>query len=154
MNEFPSFLTGIGIVVANQVSPPTNSIGSNWDKTAIVESFSLTEGYSTCPENLFAKRCVAGQPFVVGQPGGIEFPKEVLDFDALDNIFYDKHISTNAHSALSTPGAPGQCTVVCYQTYSCGKTAIGKFKIVKQYNLGVINGTPVTNVTVTKTSTQ
>ncbi|MGD0214915.1 MAG: IPT/TIG domain-containing protein [Terriglobales bacterium] len=148
---FPQFKTGMGIVTAMQVNPPTNKIGGNWDLTPITESF--TGRVTTCPSIIpLAKTCSPGSPFIVGKYGETEFGAK---FEAEHNIFYDEHLVTNpAVSILSQPGAPNECTVTCQQMYSCGGKQIGAFTIVKSLTLGTIRGTPVTNVNITKTARQ
>jgi hypothetical protein len=138
-NDFPTYKSGIGIVVAMQVQPAA----SNWDGSTVVES--VTTASNTCPAS-FGNQCSGNTTFTVGtggeSVGGVDFvPKH--------NIFYDQHITTSAVSMLDAAGI-SSCTTKCSQTYSCGGKVIGTFSITRAYSKGTISGTPVTFVTVTK----
>jgi hypothetical protein len=137
-SQFPSLKTGIGIVASMQTNPTT----TNWNGTQITEA--LTTVSNNCPQS-FGAFCTGSSTFTVGA-GGSEFGQ---NFAPTQNIFYDKHFSTGAVSALDTAGIDS-CAASCTQSYSCGGHVIGSFTVNRSFTKGTIQNTPVTNVAVTK----
>jgi hypothetical protein len=113
-----------------------------FDGVTIVEAVSETS--NSCPAS-FGNQCAGSSSFTVGA-GGSTFGQT---FPAATNTFYDQHASTSASSALDAAGI-NSCSSSCKQVYSCGGTPIGTFTINRSFTKGTIQGTPVTNVTVTK----
>jgi hypothetical protein len=68
---------------------------------------------------------------------------------ATPNAFWDEHAIASSSSLLDYYGATS-CKIVCNQQYSCNSTQLGAFTLTFNFTKGTINGTPVTNVTVTK----
>ena len=75
----------------------------------------------------------------------------MLDTETGDLVeCYDFHTTTDPTSLLNAPGAPSACMIVCAQTYYCNGNIIGTFTVTRAFSKGTIQGTPVTNVNVTK----
>ena len=144
-DNFPQFETGLGILTAMQVNPATKSDGTNWNGTQITEDVNVNN-IDTCPASVQA--CHGRDTFTVGTGGGTTFGQP---FSAQDNIFWDEHVRAASTSLLNAPGVTTtSCTMVCSQTYQCNGHTIGSFTIVYGLSTGTIDGTPVTNVSVTK----
>jgi hypothetical protein len=72
---------------------------------------------------------------------------------ATENVFWDTHGELSTVSLLNEPGAPAPCKSVGVPTYSCKGEKLGSYTIAKTLTSGTIDNTPVTNVSVTDTST-
>jgi hypothetical protein len=144
-NNFPQFETGIGILTAMQVNPATKADGTSWNGTQITEDVHVNN-IDTCPSSVQA--CNGHDTFTVGTGSGTTFGQP---FSAEDNIFWDEHARAASTSLLNAPGVTTtSCTSICSQTYQCHGHTIGSFTIVYGLSTGIIDGTPVTNVSVTK----
>jgi hypothetical protein len=141
---FPQYKTGLGIDVGMQVSPTTPA------GTEITET--LSPGTNGCPTS-WGNLCRTStgsttSTLPVGEAGQA-FDGTLLV--ATPNVFWDEHIAADSVSLLDFSKIDS-CQVVCKQQYTCGSdtTAIANFTITFSFTKGTINGTPVTNVTVTK----
>ncbi|SRR5229473_2071070 len=66
----------------------------------------------------------------------------------VDNIFYDWHVGASTKNWLS--GSQSQCLQTSGQQYSCNGKPVSNFTIFYNLSQDTIQGTPVTNVGVTK----
>ncbi len=142
----PPHYSGIGILSSMQVNPPTKSNGQNWNHTLIGESVQINN-INTCPSSV-PNLCIGHDTFTVGidpQNGGRWLG---LTSPAVDNIFYDWHVGASTKNWLS--GSQSQCLQTCGQQYSCNGKPVSNFTIFYNLSQGTIQGTPVTNVGVTK----
>ena len=140
--NFPTWQTGIGILSFMQINPAT----TNFDGTQLTEYVSTN--INSCQNAPISTCNVFGNSLTIGTKGG---PRWGLSWNAQHDIMWDEHSNTAPTSVLNAPGVNiSACTVSCIQTYYCGPAAVGTFTILYDFNRGTIDGTPVTNVTVTK----
>lgn len=144
--NFPGQLTGIGAVATMLANPVT----TNYNGATVTEAVSWSPPLQdTCSGIGIPSPCSGNMQFPVGPPGfsgtygGWPWPATG------DNQFQDAHSSRSSIDILGAVGASA-CTVVCYQTYSCGGNQIGVFQPTFQYNHSSINGTGVTQVVIQK----
>jgi hypothetical protein len=142
-NNFPTYLTGVGILATMLVGPYAPLL--NGAQVSEV----LTQTQNTCPGN-FPTACGSPSTFTVGPPAptGTTFG---TPFPALqDNEFFDEHATIGIYDLLAGTGNGSSCQITCAQTYySCGQP-IGSFTIQRTFTHSAINGTSVTLVGVTK----
>ncbi|HEX8817363.1 MAG TPA: hypothetical protein VF753_17850 [Terriglobales bacterium] len=145
---FPALKTGIGEVATMGVGP----VGQDYDGDQLSEAVVQTS--SSCPTNWDI--CVtSASGFVVGAGGQAHVDVNGQDtkfgpqFAPQENTFYDQHIATDANSDLSGSGL-NSCVVECSQTYFWDNQQVGSHVITRTFTLGQQDGTPVTNVTVSK----
>jgi len=149
-SNFPTNLTGIGIVASMQPGP-ASSVSYNQSK--ISEAVSLNYVLqNTCPASV--SQCPGSSTFTVGQ-AGVAYG---VPFSAANNIFYDQHTSVSTVSMLDQAGL-STCTFGCNQIYyavsdptgnSCGNANIAGFTIKYTFTKDTIQGRPVTRTSVTK----
>jgi hypothetical protein len=145
-NNFPTYLTGFGADMLIGLGP---GAGTSYDGSTVTESFSNIA--TTCPAGAQYATCAGNTTWTVapvnnqGQTiGGTPAPS------AGDGQFLDEHAAISTSDILAGQGANYSCMVTCTQTYtSCGQT-IGTFTLQKQFTHSSINGTAVTQVTVTE----
>jgi hypothetical protein len=151
--NYPTFLTGFGIVATMQVGP------GSLDGATVTENVTLAT--SSCrnynvssppPDNTPAPDpCTPAAPngFLVGPGGGgslfgINFPASG------SNQFDDYHLYGLSWDLFWQYSLGTTCTVTCAQTYyACGK-AIGSFTITDVFTHSSYMGAPVTDVAITK----
>ena len=137
-DNYPVIRTGIGIIAGMLVTPAS----TDWTGTQITES--VTPGtINSCPASFGS--CSGSSVFTVGEGGGdfgVTVPPQ-------QNIFYDEHSQTDSISLLDAAGI-NSCQRTCAQVYTCNGTPIGSFTINRTFTRGLIQGDPVTVVTVTK----
>lgn len=145
-NSFPYLKTGVGVLTAMQVHPPTQADGTTWDGTVITETVYLNN-INTCPSSVQVNN-VSGGILTVGQGGGTTFGVPV---PPTSDVFWDEHARASTSSWLNAPGVTqSACTQAYSQIYSCNGIPIASFYIVYGFSRGTIQGTPVTTVSVTK----
>ena len=138
-NNFPTYLTGLGIMATMQVGP------GNTNGAAVTENVSNSQ--TACPAGV-AFGCSGNATFTVGpSPGGTYFGTQVSG--AGNNQFQDEHAVGSSIDRLGNTGV-NSCTETCSQTYSACNKQIGSFTITRTYTHSSISGTPVTLVTITK----
>jgi len=149
--NFPQYKTGIGILTAMQVNPSTQPDGTtNWNGTQIQEYVSVNSGSNTCPSNV-PVCSQSGNPLTVGAGGNPGDTTFGAPFPPTANVFWDEHVRTDGTSLLNASGVTQtSCAMSCSQTYKCNGIIIGTFTINYSLSRGTIQGTPVTNVSVTK----
>jgi hypothetical protein len=148
----PAHLTGVGLFAAMQV---VSTSGAPLNGSQITETVTPVQGSSTCtsPNLAPANICQSNGTLMVnsrGDPSWAAFAPQTQY--AVTNQFWDAHITIDASSPQSflAAGSP-QCFVVCKQSYSCNNGApIATFTITRTFSTSIVNGTPVTEVKVTK----
>ncbi|HEY6763158.1 MAG TPA: hypothetical protein VI386_00165, partial [Candidatus Sulfotelmatobacter sp.] len=138
---FPTYKTGLGVVVGIQLSPAA--------PTGLIVTETLSNGSNTCPQGFPTNVCTTNGNLNTGSlsVGTAGVATDGTPLTAAPNTMWDEHIVASSSSLLGTSGQ--QCSIQCSQQYSCGGTVIGSYTITYTFKTGTISGTPVTNVTAT-----
>ncbi len=144
-NNFPNYKTRFGIMATIQVGP------GNMNGAAVTESVS-NGATNRCPTGV-AAACSGNSTFTVGPTSGGTYYGNSIP-GAGSNQFQDEHIVRNTGDVLAGYSANYSCTQTCSQIYSACSQPVGSFTITRTYTHSSISGTPVTQITVTTTSTQ
>lgn len=140
--NFPTDLTGIGMIASMLVGPSTSNFNGAQITESVTTNFVLQQ---TCPSPVFFNSCSGSDTFTIGN-GGSLFGVTKLP---ATNTFYDLHSYLDTISSLDDAHI-NSCTTGCSQTYSCNGVVIGGFTIIRNFTKDTIQGTPVTRVSVTK----
>lgn len=142
-NDYPSFLTGVGILSRMIVGP----VGTDFSAVAISEI--VTPTGNTCPSNIKADTdfptITFGPQFFVRQAA----VWEGNSYPATYNAFYDQHTFKSTSNVLGSTNVTS-CQATATQVYTCNGTVIGTFTLTNTYLAGFIGGTRVTFVAVSK----
>lgn len=139
--DLPGALTGIGILTRMLVSPLTaNYAGQQITEQIIPQS-------NSCPANItsYTNYPNVFTSFTVGATGSFEG----IPYPSVLNSYYDEHVNDVNFDVLGATSV-SSCVSVATQIYRCGGQQIGTFTLSKTFTHGMLSGTPVTNVSVTK----
>ncbi len=145
-NNFPTWLSGFGIETVMALG---SSILEDWTGLQLVEQVSVQS--NTCPGSIAGCNATGGFQVGVNQGGQTTFGYTIPTI-ADTRSFYDEHVIFSHGDLLAGQLVGYSCQVVCMQTYACADgTVIGSpFTVTKTLTHDTINGTFVTQVSVTK----
>jgi hypothetical protein len=137
--------SGFGIMATMQVGP-----GDGYNGQTITES--VYSGFNNnCPASV-GYTCSGNSTWTIGPTAGGTYQGTFVP-GAGNNQFQDTHLArsmTDLLDGTSLPPASYSCTQACGQTYTACNQQVGTFTITRTFTHSMINGTPVTLVTVTK----
>jgi hypothetical protein len=151
-DNFPSLLSGFGIIATMQVGP------GSLDGSTVTEN--VTAGVNGCSGyNLSSPSGTAALPVCVGNamfsvgPGGYNSGGAEFGINypgSGSNQFLDAHLYAASWDLLWRYAPGTTCTVTCSQTYSACGVPIGGFTITEQFTHSSFMGNSVTDIAVTK----
>jgi hypothetical protein len=144
-NDFPSFLTGVGILTSMTVGP------SNGNFSSIQITENVTPTGNSCPTSI---QQYTNFPTITDSSSGTfslgaTAVWEGNSYTSVTNSFYDAHIFKSTTNIIGLSNVTS-CRSTATQVYKCNGQPLGEFFLTGQFASGTINGQPVTNVTVTK----
>jgi len=143
--DYPTWLTGVGILARMKAGPP----GTDYTNAVLLETVTPTS--NSCPSNIqqytnFPTITLDdGSSFVIGSTASWEGS----NFPSVLNDFYDSHRNLVNINVLGLTSVQS-CVAKATQTYSCNGSTVGTFTLTYTYTKGTVNGQAVTNVSATK----